>query len=105
MGKNRLSRKIILFVLLVLTVFVGLFFGVSKRFDLPTHIISLFLAFILLVAIIINMAKEEGKRAKEDIVVDDTDKKYTFNNKRCVKCGKPYDGITCFYCGYHKEEK
>ena len=23
----------------------------------------------------------------------------------CPKCGKPYDGFNCFYCGFVKEEK
>lgn len=107
-GKNRTWVKILLFIGLVLVVFLGVYFSTASfvpfLLKLPIGVVSV----VICLAICYFMAKEQGlKRGEHEEAPKEEVKKdslYSTDRKNCPKCGMPYDGATCFYCGYKKED-
>ena len=96
-----LIKKILYFIILLGLAFVSIFLFTIEGLHVVFSI--LFLVFVLAYSVIgfVYVSKADKGNKKE---IKERASKYEINNKRCPKCGKPYDGETCFNCGFAKKE-
>lgn len=93
--KNQLTI-FLLFLLMVLTVFAGVFSWVLP-IDVIFKILLSLVCFALSIFIYIGIRKTNAKliyverEVKEDVI-------------RCPKCFNEYDGVECLICGYKRTE-
>ena len=108
----RLFKQIIYFITIIVLLAGSTIFVVLPDIKIIFKIFVPLLAVVLSVLLFLLATKQRIEPQNEDEVTEENKEEqkeekqndYQVGHQRCPKCHKPFDGMTCFNCGYKKEQ-